>query len=488
MPQKLIQTQREEQTQQLTALQVATAQILEMPIADFEERVRNEMDDNAALEESGGEEEDRSEETQAAEDEREQETEALSDELADYLSADDVPDYLLRQNNAAEERDFQISSIANQHDEFTRQIGENHLTDREKQVLEYMVGSLDDDGYLRKNLDVLCDEMNVYHNIDTNRAEVERMLSVLQTFEPHGIGARDLRECLRLQVKSPEFSKELRPYALKILDSYFDDFTTHHWKLLAQRLKIDDDTLQSVVEAMRHLNPKPGSALNETAGTSAPTIIPDFYVEVAFGDVQVRLNRGNVPDLRVGRSFRDTLLEYGKNRAKLNKAQRDEYVYAKKKVEDAETFLEIMRRRKSTLLAVMQAIARFQKTFFLEEDDETKLVPLTLKEVADAAGVDMSTVSRVNNSKYAQTDYGIYPLRFFYSHQFTASDGEELSSRQAHKVLAEIVAGEDKRKPLSDEAIADLMKERGMPISRRTVAKYRTQMGIPKSIHRISMN
>lgn len=485
MPQELIQTQREEQVQQLSAIQIAVAKMLELPIMDFAERVRNEMDDNVALEEAGAdgsdEEHEETEETDLSLDDDYGSSQS-DDERADYLTDDDVPDYLLRQNNSPEDRVMQFSDSGTSYEDLLRQAGERDLNDEERQAMEYIIGSLDADGYLRKETYTLADELAIYQGIDLDTSTIERLVGILKTFEPRGIGAASLQECLRLQLLDPEMHSPSRNVALQIVDRCFNDFATRRWDIIQRRLHIDEETLQSAVRLLLRLNPKPGSGLNETATASAPTVVPDFYVAVGSDGIPVvKLNSGEVPELRVSRAFRETLREYGAQRDRLTKQQRDEYTYARKKVGDAQLFIEIINRRRHTLLSVMGSIVELQKEFFVEDDDESLLVPLTLKEVAARAGVDISTVSRVTNSKFVQTAYGVYPLRHFFSSQFTTQDGEEMSSRKARAALAQVVEEEDKRHPLSDEAIAAKLKERGVPISRRTVVKYRDMLGIPAS-------
>ncbi|WP_278574674.1 RNA polymerase factor sigma-54 [Alloprevotella tannerae] len=486
MPQKLIQTQKEEQTQQLSAVQVAMARLLELPVMDLEQRVRNELEDNAALEEAGPDknEEDMAAETTEADDNESETAEDephADDETADYLTEDDIPDYLLRQRNEAEEREVQLAATNNAYDELYRQIGEHDLDEQQRRIMEYLIGSLDNDGYLRKDLRTIGDELAIYQNLDVSEEELERLLHLLQRFEPRGIGARDLQECLRVQLESPELKSPFKALAIVIIDRCFKDFTYHHWNIIKARLKTDDESLQQAAQLIRRLNPKPGSALNETMAGAAPTAIPDFYVHVEDDrSISVRLNNGDVPELRVSKAFKDTVREFGGHKD-LNKSQRDAYVYARKKVGDAQLFLELINRRRKTLMGVMRGIVERQRDFFLNDDDEMLLVPMTLRDVAEKAGVDISTVSRVTGSKYVQTQYGLYPLKFFFSSQFTSGEGEELSSRQAKAALREAIAAEDKRHPLADEALTIVMKEKGFPISRRTVAKYREQLGIPKS-------
>ncbi|MBR1593600.1 MAG: RNA polymerase factor sigma-54 [Alloprevotella sp.] len=483
--QRLEQTQREEQTQQLHAMQVAMANILELPLMDFQERVRNEMEDNEALEEAGPEEDgyddasDHDREDEDGSEEGRAEDNALTDETADYLTADDIPDYLLRQQNAHEEREFQYADAGTSYDDLYRQMGEQELSAEEREVLEYLIGSLDADGYLRKSSEVLADELAIYQNVDASPETVERMVRLLQTFEPRGIAARSLQECLQIQLDDPDFTSPHKPLAGLLLGESFRDFAAHHWDVLMQRYGVEREELDAAVRLLTRLNPRPGSTLGDVTTEVAPSVIPDFYVHVENGIPGVSLSRGDVPELRVSRAFRDTLREYAPHRDTLSTRQHNEYIYARKKVNDAQLFIELVRRRQRTLLSVMHSIVQIQEAFFVNDDDEALLVPMVLKDVSQRAGVDLSTISRVTAGKYVQTDWGVYPLRFFFSYQFTSSEGEELSSRQARAMLKEVIDSEDKSRPMTDEKLAAEMKLRGQPISRRTVVKYREMLGIP---------
>lgn len=505
MAQRLEQTQTTAQVQQLSALQVAVAKLVELPITELASRIQDEMVDNAALEErEDGDTDDL--EPADSEDERELEADdaesgaddeekvttdnedytadeygAETDAISDYLTADDVPDYL--QQRAEEQRDrteMQMAGQASFYDELQSQMGEHNLSEHEKEIIGYLIGSLDEDGFLRKDLRALADELAIYHNTETTPDELERLLAVLQTFEPRGIGARSLQECLHIQLTDPDRRTPYTPLALKVVDKYFKDFAGRKWDVIGERLGADSETLQHVRHELTHLNPLPGRALSETAAYSAPTVVPDFYVRTTEeGEVQVTLNNGEAPELRVSPAFRDSLKQYGAAKSRLTRQQQDAYTYARQKVDAAVSFLNLLERRKHTLLSVMQGIVHFQRPFFLEDDDETLLRPLTLKEVAEHAGLDISTVSRVTSNKYVQTFYGTYPLKFFFSSQFTTTEGDELSARQVRAALRELIEAEDKSHPLTDETLTSRLKEQGYNVARRTVAKYRDLLGFP---------
>lgn len=503
MAQKLEQTQAAVQTQQLQTLQVALAKMVELPVEELAERVRNEMLDNAALEEKDDDfndadnEEERNDSNEEENDNNEEDHNeenddtdydngnaddfgAEADAMGDYFSEDDVPDYLRQRADAERERtQMDFSGSTSFYDELRSQIREHNLTPHEEELMEYIIGSLDSDGFLRKDLHTLCDELAIYHNVETTPDELERVLHILQQFEPRGIGARNLQECLHIQLADPDRHSPYGKLALQVVDRCFKDFASRRWDLIANRLHMDEETLAHVKHELTHLNPMPGSALSDSATANLPTVTPDFFVRLTpDGEPIVTLNNGDVPELRVSRAFRQSIKEYGAHRTKLNRQQRDAYTYARQKVDAAQSFINLVTRRRQTLLAVMRTIVSLQLPFF-EDDDEQQLRPLTLKDVAERVGVDISTVSRVTNSKYVQTLYGTYPLKFFFSTQFTSSEGDELSSRQVRAALREILENEDKSHPMSDEVLAAELKKKGFDVARRTVAKYRDMLGFP---------
>jgi len=487
MAQKLEQTQSIAQLQQLSPLQLALSKLLELPVADLAVRVQNEMLDNAALEERADEPEEPSadEATEAGGDVPDGETEGsgdstVDDALGDYLTDDDVPDYLMARADAARGRDeMPAPESVSFYDNLLRQVREQDLTDHEAAVLEYLIGSLDGDGLLRTPVSTLVDELAIYHNVETTEEEMERLLSVLHTFEPRGIGARSLQECLRLQLTDPDYRSDCKEKALEVIDRCFDDFVHKRWESIMRRLGVDEAGFEKIRRELTRLNPQPGSALGENVAMGAPAVIPDFFVTVDNeGEVTVQLNRGDVPELRVSRAFRETVGAFANRRKELTREQRDAYTYARQKVEAAQTFIESLRRRRQTLYAVMVAIVQLQRPFF-DEDDENRLRPMTLKDVAERIGVDISTVSRVTGSKYVQTAYGVYPLKYFFSTQFTTGSGDELSSRRVKVRLRDLLEAEDRKAPLSDQQLAEKLAQEGFPVARRTVAKYREQLGYP---------
>lgn len=482
--QGLHQQQQQAQVQIASSAQVLLSTLLEMPLADFEERLQNELLDNEALEVSEHEDGDWELPAEATASE---EGDALSDALSDYRTLDDVPEPLREAYNQRGDEgrgERQISDDDTSYDDLYRQIGEQELTEREEAIVRYLVGSLDDNGFLTKDNATLSDELAFREYIDTTPEEVERMAQVLQRFEPRGIGARNLQQCLLLQLPQTGWTRQ-------VVDECFDEMMRSHWSKIQQRLDVDDETIADIRHEISRLNPRPGSLLAENSRATAPTVVPDFRVSLdAEGEPRVVQIRGQVPELQVSPAFAETLVMHRAaqeraaakgERAALSRQQEEAYVYAKQKVESAQAFIDSIQRRRFTLQRVMQTIVELQRDFFVADDDEALLRPMLLKDVAQRVGIDVSTVSRAVNSKYVATDFGVYSLRFFFSTQFTAATGETVAARQVKAALAEIIAGEDKRNPYSDETLARLLAERGLKVARRTVTKYREALGIPKA-------
>lgn len=495
MAQKIIQTQTTAQVQQLSLAQVALSQMVELPLAQFAERVQNEMIDNEALEEADNERDaaldaaDPSADSSNSGDDEVMDggdASEISVALGDYSSEDEVPDYLRERAERAETgSEFVVADQGSFYEELQRQIGEHNLTDHESEVMDYLIGSLDSDGFLRKDALTIADELAIYHNIYTDAAEVDRLLALLQTFEPRGIGARSLQECLRLQLTDPDNHSPWRKDALAVIDTCYQEFAANHWDEVVRRMNFDDEQASHVRHELLHLNPAPGRAFGESSMESAPTVTPDFFVQIGpDGTATATLNWGDVPPLRVSQAFMDSIQQYANHSGTLTREQQEAYVYAQGKVKAAQGFLLLINRRRQTLMAVMQGILDIQRAFFEGDDDEALLRPMALKDVAARAGVDISTVSRTVTAKYVQTLYGVYPLKHFFSGQFTSADGEEVSARQVKAALTEIISQEDKQSPLSDEALVKALQARGLQVARRTVAKYRDALHIPVARYR----
>ena len=476
-----IQTQAQQMLQSLSPYQVLVVKLLELPTMEMEERVRAEILDNPALEE--GKEPSAQDTAEDFEPDYDGGDSYTNEDitLGDYRTEDDIPDYKLQEHHrnrgeVAEEIPF--SDSVSFYELLLEQLRMQHLTEREESITEYLIGSLDDDGLLRKSFDKLIDELILYRGIYTNDEELEHILSIIQEFEPAGIGARNLQECLLLQLKRKPDSP-LKKIEWDIIDKYCDDFTRKNKEKIMQRLNLSEETYLEATNELTKLNPRPGSSLGEVIGKNFQQIIPDFIVDTdEGGNITFTLNNGNVPELHLSREFNMLLEEHTTNKENQSKESKDAFLFLKQKVDAAQGFINAVKQRQETLTTTMQAIIDLQRPFFLE-GDETLLKPMILKDVAERAKLDVSTVSRVSNSKYVQTDYGIFPLRFFFSDGFTTGEGEELSVREIKHFLEECVANENKDMPYTDDELADMLKEKGYPIARRTVAKYRQQLNIP---------
>lgn len=492
MAQEQVQIQRQEQSlkqiQTISQQQLLQAHLVELPITQLVDRINTEMDDNPALEsESPNDALSEHHDTpmdDEAEDfdtrtEREERQSALDDALQSIGRDDeDLPVYHGGASTAEEKEEIAYGSEKSFIDQLTEEMRELELTGREREVMEYLIGSLDDDGWLRKSLSTLSDELAIYQNIDISQEQLEQVLHKLQSLDPAGIGARDLQECLLLQIDRKDESR-VKMMMHRVISDYFDDFIKKRWNHICQVLKLTEEQGEALNKELRKLNPKPGAAMGETIGRNMQQITPDFIVDTQDdGVVTFSLNSGEMPELRVSQSFVDTLQEYQDNKDNMSRQMKEALLYTKKKVDSARNFIEAINMRRRTLTLTMQAIIHFQHRFF-EDGDETSLRPMILKDIAERTGLGLSTISRVSNSKYAQTRWGIFPLRYFFSDGYVTEGGEELSTRQIKVALKEIIDAEDKRTPLNDDALKDLLAKKGFPIARRTVAKYREALGIP---------
>lgn len=482
-------TQEQRLAQSITQQQLLHAQLVELPITQLVERVNAEMDDNPAIEVAGPGDDyadfpESSENTENADnsDFEDEERQSALDEALESIGRDDeeLPVYYggERQQDEGNTEQGVMAQSDSFYDQLLEQMTMTVLTERERYIMEYLIGSLDDDGLLRKSLSQLSDELAIYHNLDASSSEIEHVLLQLQQFDPAGIGARSLQECLLLQIDRREPSR-LKELMQKAIEQYFDLFTKKHWKQLRSALRITELQAEALIRELRKLNPKPGTSMGETMGHSVQQITPDFIVDTHDdGSVTFVLNHSDVPELTVSHSFVDTLREYQADKEHMSRQMKEALLYTKTKVDAAQNFIAAIRQRQHTLTITMQAIIQWQHRFF-EEGDEALLRPMILKDIAERTGLDLSTISRVSNSKYAQTRWGTFPLRFFFSDGLKTAEGEELSTREIKAAIRDIIQHEDKQKPLSDEIIQRMLGEQGFPIARRTVSKYREQMGIP---------
>ncbi|SEW23756.1 RNA polymerase, sigma 54 subunit, RpoN/SigL [Prevotella aff. ruminicola Tc2-24] len=485
------QSQQLKQAQSFSHQQLLQASLVELPVTQLLDRINTEMNDNPALESESGGDYTESTDTQESLDnpepsddfyeqnEREERQSALDDALSNIGRDDEeLPVYHGGSAIAEEHEDMVYGETRSFYDQLKEQMGETDMTARQYDVMEYLIGSLDDDGLLRKSLVAISDELAVYHNLDVSVSEIEQVLLLLQTFDPAGIGARSLQECLLLQIGRREPSR-LKDLMMRVVNDYFEAFTKKHWDKIQTELSLNELQAATLLQELRKLNPRPGASLGETVGRSLQQITPDFIVDTQDdGTVTFTLNNGEVPELRVSQSFVDSMKEYQQNKEHLSRQTKEALLYIKKKVDAAQGFIEAIKMRRHTLSVTMRAIIQLQHQFFVD-GDEASLRPMILKDVAEKTGLDVSTVSRVSNSKYAQTRWGTFPLRHFFSDSYVTESGEELSTRQIKAALRDIVDGEDKKHPLSDDAIRDQLAAKGFPIARRTVAKYREQLAIP---------
>ena len=479
-----IQEQAQQQVQTLSPQQVLVVKLLELPTVELEERVHAEVLDNPALEEG------REPSDVAENDAEEYPTDPDADpntnynedtSLGDYRNEDDIPDYKLQENNRSRgetPEEIPFSDNLSFYETLKEQLDMHELTPKEKELGNYLIGSLDDDGILRKSADTLLDELAIYQGINASAEELNHVLKIIQSFDPAGIGACDLRECLLLQIKRKEQTPTIK-LAHDIIENYCDEFTKKNKDKIIQKMGITEEEYCAATAELVRLNPRPGSSLGETIGKNLQQIIPDFIVETEDdGNIIVTLNNRNVPELRLSREFSEMLDEHTNNKANQSKESRDAFLFLKQKVDAAQGFINAVKQRQQTLMSTMEAIIDLQRPFFID-GDETLLKPMILKDVAERTGLDISTISRVSNSKYVQTKFGIFSLKYFFSDGYTTESGEELSVRKIKRILKELVDNEDKISPLTDDELAEHLKEKGYPIARRTVAKYRQQLNIP---------
>ena len=482
------QTQTQQQLQTLSPQQIMAIKLLELPTVELEERVHSELLDNPALEEGREPSDtddchaDDADSYNTTDEDGEPNTDSAEDlSLGDYRNEDDIPDYKLQENNYSKDdqpEDIPFSDNISFYETLKEQLDMQELSPKEKELGEYLIGSLDDDGMLRKPLDAIADELAIYQGVETTPEELERVLTVIQDFDPAGIGARSLQECLLLQIKRKEDSP-VKQAEYDIISKCCDEFTKKSKEKIMQKLGLSEQQYAEAVTELTKLNPRPGSSLGETIGKNLQQIIPDFIVDTDDdGTITLSLNSRNVPELRLSREFTEMLDEHTRNKANQSKESKDAMLFLKQKVDAAQGFINAIKQRQQTLTTTMQAIIDLQRPFF-EEGDESLLRPMILKDVAERTGLDISTISRVSNSKYVQTNYGIYPLKFFFSDGYTTESGEELSVREIKRILKECINSEDKNKPYTDDELADILKDKRYPIARRTVAKYRQQLNIP---------
>lgn len=474
----LKQSLQQKLLQKLSPQQIQLMKLLQVPTVALEQRIKEELESNPALEE-GADNENKSEEDEFQDDYNE-ENKRDDFDLSEYISDDETPSYKTSIRNTGpdeEDKSMPLSMGKSFHEILISQLGLMKMSEDEKIVAEHLIGNLDDAGYLRRELEAIMDDLAFYQNISTTEKELENLLFRVQEMEPAGVGARDLRECLLIQIQRKNRS-DLNVYlAEKILEKTFDEFTKKHYKKIIKRFEVTEEELRLALDEILKLNPKPGGSMNETQRV-AQSIVPDFHLNIEDGELQLSLNGRNAPELKVSREYKELLQGYQAQKTEASKSQKDAVMFVKQKLDSAKWFIDAIKQRQNTLLNTMQTIINLQHDYFMT-GDETKIRPMILKDIADKIDMDISTVSRVANSKYIQTPYGTFLLKTFFSESMQNSDGEEVSTREIKKILQDTISTENKKKPLTDEKLAAVLKEKGYPIARRTVAKYREQLSIP---------
>jgi RNA polymerase sigma-54 factor len=474
--------------QKLSPQQIQLMKLLQVPTSLLEQRIKEELEINPALEESvsdfDNQKEDLSEPQEINDNEDDYSEKSDDDDFADNLDISEYTkdDYDYNDGddgyntNQEEKRQTPYTISKTFHDSLLEQMALQELDEHEYLIADHLIGSIDDDGYLRRDIDAIIDDLAFQRNITTTNEEIEDLLKLIQRFDPAGVGARNLQECLLIQLERKKQTKIIEK-AIIIITDYFDAFTKKHYDKLAKALNLTDEELKNILDEILHLNPKPGGTASGSASTTHQTIIPDFTVEEINGELDILLNGKNAPDLRISDSFREMLQSYAKDNSK-DKKNKEAVTFIKQKIDAAKWFIDAIKQRQHTLFVTMEAIVNFQKKYFLS-GDEMDLKPMILKDIAEITSLDISTISRVANSKYVQTEFGIFLLKHFFSEALQTDSGEEVSTREVKKILQNIIDSEEKSKPKSDEDLTELLKEKGYNIARRTVAKYREQLNIP---------
>lgn len=466
--------------QKLSPQQIQMIKLLELPTLQLEQRIQKEIEENPVLEIDNNKDSSTDNNDSGTESEGDV-TESKEAEISIDEYINDEPSYKYRVNNYSkddkkEEIPFSIGTTF--HEFLIEQLGLLKLDDTEMKLAEYIIGNIDEDGYLRRDIEAMVDDIAFAANIEVTDQKMEEMLLVVQDLDPVGIGARNLRECLLLQLKKKQNQTETVINATRLIDETFDEFTKKHYEKIMAKLGLSEDKLREAVDEIVKLNPKPGGSYSSPLNKENQTITPDFILENNNGELTISLTNSNIPDLKISRHYADMLRTYNENRHKPTREQREAVVFVKQKLDSAKWFIDAIKQRHQTLLVTMNAILEYQKEFFAD-GDETKLKPMVLKDIAKETGLDISTISRVSNSKYIQTHFGIYPLKYFFSESMQDESGEEVSTRKIKKILQDVVDAENKRRPVTDDQLAEILKSKGFPIARRTVAKYREQLNIP---------
>ena len=455
------------QTQKLSPLQIQTIKLIELPIQELEQRVKAELEDNPVLDDSPAPE-------------KEDSDDEPRDVSIDEMDADDpIPSYKLRVNNYGKDERPQYNTFSVK-ESFTQslleQLGFRNLSKHDHDVAAFIIGSLDAAGYLRRDVDSIVDDLAFRANIESSPEEVERLLSLIQEFEPAGVGARDLRECLLLQLKAQNQSREVQ-LAETILRDYFQEFSNKHFQKIISKLGLSEDEMKAVISRIVKLNPSPGGQIDDSYNDQAQQMVPDFVLDIEDGEMRLSMPRFSIPEIRVNKKYAELLAE---SQGTSDRQRKEAATFVKQKLDSAKWFVEALKQRHNTLKSTMEAILEYQHEYFMD-GDESHLKPMVLKDIAEKTGFDISTISRVVNSKYIETHFGIFPLKYFFSEGLENQEGEEVSTRELKKALKDCVDSEDKRKPLTDDQLVAEMGKKGYKVARRTIAKYRDQLDIPKA-------
>jgi RNA polymerase sigma-54 factor len=462
-------------SQKLSPQQIQFIKLLQIPTAELDTRIEEELENNPALEEGAEEPETDTVDDTDVEDTNNESTEEI--DLEEYLS-DDYSGYKMHGDGGGQDEDDKTIPIASDQtltDSLKAQLGFLKLDERQRKIGEQLIGSIESDGYIRREMEAIINDLAFSQNIETDIEELEEILEKIQDFDPPGIAARDLKECLLIQLKRKEDSHKPTELAIRILEDNYDDFTKKHFDKIVKKLNIEEEDLKEAIQVITKLNPKPGGSAEGNVRTQY--LMPDFILNNNNGKLELSLNSRNAPELRISRSYADMLDAYDKSKKKDQKLKQT-ITFVKQKLDSAKWFIDAIKQRQYTLLNTMQAIINFQYDFFLT-GDESKLKPMILKDIANMINMDISTVSRVANSKSIQTEFGIFPLKYFFSEGISTDSGEDVSSREVKQTLKDLIDNEDKSKPLSDDKLEKLLKAKGYNIARRTVAKYREQLNIP---------
>jgi RNA polymerase sigma-54 factor len=486
----LSQNLQQKLLQKLSPQQIQLMKLLQVPTANLEERIKEEMEENPALEQEEenhtDSEEAKDEFTDSAEENFEEPDGSENDydniDISEYVKEgdDDIADYKMRDDNYGNDDDdkktIPFKTETSFYETLLDQLGLLKLDEKEQKIAEQIVGSIDEDGYLRRETTAIVDDLAFRQNVMTTEEEVESLIKRIQHFDPPGVAARDLQECLLLQLNRLQDEGKNVSIAIKAISKYFDEFTKKHYEKIQRGLDLNDEQLKEVMQQIIRLNPKPGGNVGEI-NKAESYVVPDFFIMNNGGKLELTLNSRNAPELRISEGYRDMLKEYDRG-TKKDKRQKEAVLFIKQKIDSAKWFIDAIKQRQHTLLDTMTAIMNHQHDFFLT-GDQTTLRPMILKDIAEKTGLDISTVSRVANSKFVQTEFGTYRLKFFFSESLSTESGEEVSTREVKKILSDLIEAENKKKPLSDEHLTEMLQQKGYNIARRTVAKYREQLNIP---------